>query len=102
MNHLRTIIAEFYLDLKAQKLRAFLTLFASFGNCRHRRAHRVRRRLQEADFGKHARDRREHRHRMARQNNEAVGRFGIGRGMSFVEEDAALIAPGPERQGDQP
>ena len=27
MDHLRTIITEFYLDLKAQKLRAFLTMF---------------------------------------------------------------------------
>ncbi|MEX2115322.1 MAG: ABC transporter permease [Bacteroidota bacterium] len=27
MDHLRTIVTEFYLDLKAQKLRAFLTMF---------------------------------------------------------------------------
>lgn len=92
MNHLRTIIAEFYLDLKAQKLRAFLTLFGiiwgtvaivvliafgvGFKKQTSANMHGIGESIAIVWPGK---------------TTKSWEGFGIGRGMSFVEEDAALI-----------
>jgi len=93
MNHLRTIIAEFYLDLKAQKLRAFLTLFGivwgtvaivvliafgvGFKKQTSANMHGIGESIAIVWPGK---------------TTKPWEGFGIGRGMSFVEEDALLIS----------
>ncbi len=93
MNHLRTIIQEFYLDLKAQKLRAFLTMFGivwgtvtiivliAFGVGFKKQMsismHGIGESIAIMFPGK---------------TTKAWEGFGIGRPMSFVEEDTKLLA----------
>lgn len=93
MNHLKTIIQEFYLDLKAQKLRAFLTMFGivwgtvaiivliAFGVGFQRQTsinmHGIGERIAIMFPGK---------------TTKPWEGFGIGRRMSFTEEDVALLA----------
>ena len=93
MNHLRTIIQEFYLDLKAQKLRAFLTMFGivwgtvtiivliafgvGFKKQMSINMHGIGESIAIMFPGK---------------TTKAWEGFGIGRPMSFVEEDTKLLA----------
>ncbi len=92
MNHLRTIIVEFYLDLKAQKLRAFLTMFGivwgtvaivvliafgvGFKKQTSANMHGIGESIAIVWPGK---------------TTKPWEGFGIGRSMSFVEEDTKLI-----------
>jgi putative ABC transport system permease protein len=93
MNHFRTVVSEFLVDLKAQKLRAFLTTFGiiwgtvaiilliSFGiGFKHQLAvnmHGIGERIAIMFPGR---------------TTKAFEGFGIGRQLSFVEEDAKLLA----------
>jgi len=93
MNHLRTIIQEFYLDLKAQKLRAFLTMFGivwgtvtiivliafgvGFKKQMSTDMHGIGESIAIMFPGK---------------TTKAWEGFGIGRPMSFVEDDTKLLA----------
>ncbi len=93
MNHLQTVISEFLLDLRVQKLRAFLTMFGivwgtvtiivlmAFGVGFKRQMsidmHGIGESVAIMFPGK---------------TTKAWEGFGIGRPMSFVEEDTRLIA----------
>ncbi len=93
MNHLRTVIKEFLLDLRAQKLRAFLTMFGivwgtvtiivliafgvGFKKQMSTDMHGIGESIAIMFPGK---------------TTKAWEGFGIGRPMSFVEEDTKLIA----------
>jgi putative ABC transport system permease protein len=93
MNHLRTIISEFLLDLRAQKLRAFLTMFGivwgtvtiivliafgvGFKKQMSINMHGIGESIAIMFPGK---------------TTKAWEGFGIGRPMSFVEEDTKLLA----------
>ncbi len=93
MNHLRTIIQEFYLDLKAQKLRAFLTTFGivwgtvaiivliAFGVGFQRQTS-----INMHGIGEHIAI------MFPGKTTKPWEGFGIGRRMSFTEEDATLLA----------
>jgi putative ABC transport system permease protein len=93
MNHLRTIIQEFYLDLKAQKLRAFLTTFGivwgtvaiivliAFGVGFQRQTS-----INMHGIGEHIAI------TFPGKTTKPWEGFGIGRRMSFIEEDATLLA----------
>jgi putative ABC transport system permease protein len=92
MNHLGTIISEFVLDLRAQKLRAFLTMFGivwgtvtiivliafgvGFKKQMSINMHGIGESIAIMFPGK---------------TTKAWEGFGIGRPMSFVEEDAKLL-----------
>ncbi len=92
MNHLRTIISEFILDLRAQKLRAFLTMFGivwgtvtiivliafgvGFKKAMSINMHGIGESIAILWPGK---------------TTKAWEGFGIGRPMSFVEEDTKLL-----------
>jgi putative ABC transport system permease protein len=92
MNHLGTIISEFVLDLRAQKLRAFLTMFGivwgtvtiivliafgvGFKKQMSVNMHGIGESIAIMFPGK---------------TTKAWEGFGIGRPMSFVEEDARLL-----------
>jgi putative ABC transport system permease protein len=92
MNQLRTIIGEFYLDLKAQKLRAFLTLFGlvwgtvtivvliafgvGFKKQTSANMHGIGESIAIVWPGK---------------TTKPWEGFGIGREMSFVEDDAKFV-----------
>jgi putative ABC transport system permease protein len=92
MNHLGTIISEFLLDLRAQKLRAFLTMFGivwgtvtiivliafgvGFKKQMSVNMHGIGESIAIMFPGK---------------TTKAWEGFGIGRPMSFVEEDAKLL-----------
>ena len=93
MNHLGTIISEFLLDLRAQKLRAFLTMFGivwgtvtiivliafgvGFKKAMSINMHGIGESIAIMFPGK---------------TTKAWEGFGIGRPMSFVEEDTKLLA----------
>ena len=93
MNHLSTIISEFLLDLRAQKLRAFLTMFGivwgtvtiivliafgvGFKKQMSINMHGIGESIAIMFPGK---------------TTKAWEGFGIGRPMSFVEEDTKLLA----------
>ncbi len=93
MNHLKTVISEFLLDLRAQKLRAFLTMFGiiwgtvtiivliAFGVGFKKQMsidmHGIGESVAIMFPGK---------------TTKAWEGFGIGRPMSFVEEDTKLIS----------
>jgi len=93
MNHFRTIISEFLVDLKAQKLRAFLTTFGiiwgtvaiilliAFGvGFKQQLAvnmHGIGERIAIMFPGR---------------TTKAFEGFGVGRQISFVEDDAKLLA----------
>jgi putative ABC transport system permease protein len=93
MNHLGTIISEFLLDLRAQKLRAFLTMFGivwgtvtiivliafgvGFKKQMSINMHGIGESIAIMFPGK---------------TTKAWEGFGIGRPMSFVEDDAKLLA----------
>ena len=93
MNHFRTVISEFLVDLKAQKLRAFLTTFGiiwgtvaiilliAFGvGFKQQLAinmHGIGERIAIMFPGR---------------TTKAFEGFGTGRSMSFVEDDAKLLA----------
>lgn len=93
MNHLKTIIQEFYLDLKAQKLRAFLTTFGivwgtvaiivliAFGVGFQRQTS-----INMHGIGEHIAI------MFPGKTTKPWEGFGIGRRMSFTEEDATLLA----------
>lgn len=92
MNHLRTIISEFILDLRAQKLRAFLTMFGivwgtvtiivliafgvGFKKAMSINMHGIGESIAIVWPGK---------------TTKAWEGFGIGRPMSFVEDDTKLL-----------
>lgn len=93
MNHLRTIISEFILDLRAQKLRAFLTMFGivwgtvtiivliafgvGFKKQMSINMHGIGESIAIMFPGK---------------TTKVWEGFGIGRPMSFVEDDAKVLA----------
>jgi putative ABC transport system permease protein len=93
MNHLRTIISEFVLDLRVQKLRAFLTMFGivwgtvtiivliafgvGFKKQMSINMHGIGESIAIMFPGK---------------TTKAWEGFGLGRPMSFVEDDAKLLA----------
>lgn len=93
MDHLRTIISEFFLDLRAQKLRAFLTLFGiiwgtvaiivliAFGVGFQRQTS-----VNMHGIGEHIAI------MFAGKTTKPWEGFGIGRPMSFLEDDATLLA----------
>jgi len=93
MDYLRTIISEFFLDLRAQKLRAFLTLFGivwgtvaiivliAFGVGFQRQTS-----VNMHGIGEHIAI------MFPGKTTKPWEGFGIGRPMSFIEDDATLIA----------
>jgi putative ABC transport system permease protein len=93
MDQLRTIISEFFLDLRAQKLRAFLTLFGiiwgtvaiivliAFGVGFQRQTS-----VNMHGIGEHIAI------MFPGKTTKPWEGFGIGRPMSFIEDDATLLA----------
>jgi len=93
MNHFKTIIQEFYLDLKAQKLRAFLTTFGiiwgtvsivvliAFGVGFQRQTS-----INMHGIGEHIAI------MFPGKTTKPWEGFGIGRRMTFIEDDATLLA----------
>ena len=93
MDHLRTIISEFFLDLRAQKLRAFLTMFGivwgtvaiivliAFGVGFQRQTS-----INMHGIGEHIAI------MFPGKTTKPWEGFGIGRPMSFIEDDATLLA----------
>jgi putative ABC transport system permease protein len=93
MDHLRTIISEFFLDIRAQKLRAFLTMFGivwgtvaiivliAFGVGFQRQTS-----VNMHGIGEHIAI------MFPGKTTKPWEGFGIGRPMSFIEDDATLLA----------